>query len=468
MSVQNPNNNVSKQDLADFYQAIYPYLGGSIQVATMPTASATFYGKTLQYVGATDANYTHNYFYECVSDGQSTPTYSWQVTNVQAGSSGSSTLSGLTDTDIESPTDGQLLGYNNTSGKWENKNAPEADTSKCFKTDDTAETALADADTIPFYDNSASAKRKSTWSNIKSVLKTYFDTLYNKYTLPTASASTLGGVKVGDNLSISNGVLTATLPAVGTINRSDIYDTTEKVIGKWTDGRPLYQKVITTTIPTTSTDGTNGESYISVGVSVSTYVGLNAFFNATSSQFAPLPFIQLGSGTVISSSTGNNLGINVLAYNNSDSNYANKIRIQNSKTTFNSKSITIIVQYTKTTDSANSYNYANENDYSTSEKIVGTWIDGSYLYQKTIEVTIPTTTEGNWAHVYASLTSVSNVIEFKGSYKTSQVIVPIPWTTNSGASCKVFYDIASSRIDLSTNNPAIGGLKAYITVTYIK
>ena len=60
------------------------------------------------------------------------------------------------------------------------------------------------------------------------------------------------------------------------------------------------------------------------------------------------------------------------------------------------------------------------------------------------------------------------MIEFKGSYKTSQVIVPIPWTTNSGASCKVFYDIASSRIDLSTNNPAIGGIKAYITVTYTK
>lgn len=32
----------------------------------------------------------------------------------------------------------------------------------------------------------------------------------NKYTLPTASASTLGGVKVGTNLSISSGVLSAT------------------------------------------------------------------------------------------------------------------------------------------------------------------------------------------------------------------------------------------------------------------
>lgn len=38
----------------------------------------------------------------------------------------------------------------------------------------TAETTLADADTVPFYDASASAHRKSTWANIKSVLSLVF------------------------------------------------------------------------------------------------------------------------------------------------------------------------------------------------------------------------------------------------------------------------------------------------------
>ena len=39
------------------------------------------------------------------------------------GSGGASTLSDLTDTSISSPTNGQVLGYNSTSSKWENQNA---------------------------------------------------------------------------------------------------------------------------------------------------------------------------------------------------------------------------------------------------------------------------------------------------------------------------------------------------------
>ena len=29
-------------------------------------------------------------------------------------------------------------------------------------------------------------------------------------------------------------------------SRSDIYSTTEKIIGQWIDGKPLYQKIVTT------------------------------------------------------------------------------------------------------------------------------------------------------------------------------------------------------------------------------
>lgn len=52
------------------------------------------------------------------------------------------------------------------------------DVSTKYDAGDTAETTLDDADYFPFYDNSASAKRKSLWSNIKAKLKTYFDSIY--------------------------------------------------------------------------------------------------------------------------------------------------------------------------------------------------------------------------------------------------------------------------------------------------
>lgn len=58
-----------------------------IQYSTLPTAASTNLGQIAQYTGTTDANYTNGYFYQVVSDGQATPTYSWENINVQSGGS---------------------------------------------------------------------------------------------------------------------------------------------------------------------------------------------------------------------------------------------------------------------------------------------------------------------------------------------------------------------------------------------
>lgn len=56
------------------------------------------------------------------------------------------------------------------------------------------------------------------------------------YTLPKASTTELGGVKVGIGLSIaSDGTLSS--------NSANVYSTDETVIGTWIDGKPLYRKV---------------------------------------------------------------------------------------------------------------------------------------------------------------------------------------------------------------------------------
>lgn len=61
------------------------------------------------------------------------------------------------------------------------------------------------------------------------------------YVLPTASADTLGGVKVGSGLSIADGVLSANGGGGSALN----YSTTEQDTGvTWIDGKAVYQKTV--------------------------------------------------------------------------------------------------------------------------------------------------------------------------------------------------------------------------------
>lgn len=53
------------------------------QLSSIPSATSENVNMIFQYKGTTDANYTHGYFYECVSDGQSPATYSWSQVDVQ-------------------------------------------------------------------------------------------------------------------------------------------------------------------------------------------------------------------------------------------------------------------------------------------------------------------------------------------------------------------------------------------------
>ena len=82
----------------------------AIQVSTMPTAAVGELGNVYQFIGTTDANYTHGYFYECVSDGQNPATYSWTQTDVQPGSSLPS----------QSGNSGKFLTTDGASASWAN------------------------------------------------------------------------------------------------------------------------------------------------------------------------------------------------------------------------------------------------------------------------------------------------------------------------------------------------------------
>lgn len=161
------------------------------QSEDIPEADEDSEGTIIQYIGETDANFVHGYFYECVSDGETPATYSWVNVEVQdyekdifltqaqydalpAADKANTkrhyyiytttwswpviggddvgydnTTSGLIattvqdaideiadkptslvdleDTTITNPTDGQVITYNSTSQKWENSTAQGGD-----------------------------------------------------------------------------------------------------------------------------------------------------------------------------------------------------------------------------------------------------------------------------------------------------------------------------------------------------
>lgn len=55
-------------------------VGQIIKVDTLPTASIDYLGETYMYTGASNIDYTHNFFYECVLDGNA---YKWVEAKVQ-------------------------------------------------------------------------------------------------------------------------------------------------------------------------------------------------------------------------------------------------------------------------------------------------------------------------------------------------------------------------------------------------
>lgn len=188
------------------------------------------------------------------------------------------------------------------------------------------------------------------------------------YILPIASASTLGGIKVGNNLSIDDktGELSAVMPNIdlsNMIGNGDIYSTDEKLIGQWTDGKPLYQKVCVLNGSDVNLDDNNN-----IGLSNINIYGAFGVVYMTDGAITPLTYINASSSN----------------FNNCAGFFFNSslyLCLRFGRDQRNVSKIYLILRYTKTTDTAQAI--GNANDYSTTEKIVGTWIDGSEIYQRT-------------------------------------------------------------------------------------
>lgn len=161
-----------------------------------------------------------------------------------------------------------------------------------------------------------------------------------------------------------------------------IYSTEEREIGVWKDNKPLYQKTFMLSLTNNSTLIPN-TSDIEILAAVKGYVygdGVNTY----------LPYSD-GEDAVSVWNTSSGVSIYVTSW------FLNNGRDQ----------CCITLQYTKTTDAPGSGQYNTLGvptvHYSTDEQVIGTWIDGSTLYETTFHnVTVHNTgdtlipTPSNW------------------------------------------------------------------------
>ena len=102
--------------------------------------------------------------------------------------------------------------------------------------------------------------------------------------------------------------------------------------------------------------------------------------------------------------------------------------------------------------------------YSSTEKAVGTWIDGSTIYQKTVDCgTMPNNTTIN---IDTQISNLARVIELKGTCFNSNTgsVLPLPMI---GSNNYLSLSMLGTNISIGTNVDR-SGYTGYVTVTYLK
>ena len=219
-------------------------------------------------------------------------------------------------------------------------------------------------------------------------------------------------------------------------DKANIYDTSERMVGRWIDGKPLYQKVISNS-STTTMNNSDWTTIPNAPSGADKLVSLS-MVNSSLSNILPLAgYIQSG---VIK---GKNL------------------------TTGTAAGDIFVIQYTKTTDA--SVAIGTENDYSTDEMIIGTWIDGKPIYQKTIS---QSNSSKSLVNIDLSSSNIETVINLRGIYTrvvNSSRTLFIPFYNYDDGNTKSIlrYDTSNSSIQYNIVVPETTNLQI-ITIQYTK
>ena len=177
-----------------------------------------------------------------------------------------------------------------------------------------------------------------------------------------------------------------------------IYSEEERQVGVWKDGKPLYQK----TFHFVETTEQSVKDYDISSLNTENAFVVNSMFK----------FGAMGGGAWFS-----DVWWDTASYNMSVSVSIDSAKIHAICKGWNFTELIVTIQYTKTTDTAGSGIWTPSGEiahhYSTDEQIVGTWIDGSTVWERTQNGGISISANDTWYDTV--FTGVSKVVSFNCS-----------------------------------------------------
>lgn len=230
---------------------------------------------------------------------------------------------------------------------------------------------------------------------------------------------------------------------------ADCYSTEERQVGCWTDGKPLYQKTFT---------------YHKTNIAANSNFDITSDLNGIDNVVAYQSRIKY----MIDASIKGEYYSDDLVRLAKDSANAYRIYLTIGQATLATADIDLTVLYTKTTDTAGSGiwtpNGATAVHYSTSEQVVGTWIDGKPLYEKTIYIQNPTA-GGYYAHGVENIKRI--IIHEVTGLRNGQWNCGI-FNTNSGDRLTVLAYPTSGNSGLYTDFSMSSLKDLYVVLRYTK
>lgn len=287
-------------------------------------------------------------------------------------SGGASSLSDLDDTSISNPSDGQMLGYDGTAGKWKNVSAPGGN-----------------VDDVKVNGTSVVSNKVANITSYKEVTQAQYEAL--------------------PDTKLNDGVLYAIKDGGQAVDGFPplIYSDEEREVGVWRDGKPLYQKIVVLS----ATDIKNGsyQKYCDIPIgNIDTVAFMDCTLLPTTNGSFRLPYVNnttIYVGYFIDEATSTYLRVQLRYGSDIGSNYWGGMLIN--------------IQYTKTTDTPGSGTWTTQgalaHHYSTEEHVIGTWIDGKPLYERSWEFdSAISVTSNTWTDVPISNSTIKGIIGVKG------------------------------------------------------